>query len=153
MIAAITGLPRFLDEIEHALPESAGPFGVDRGRMREFADVGAGDEGLVACAGEDDAAHCGVVSRIFEGGAKVRPCWRIERVEHLWTVERHIGNTALLVVQHVLESKRGRLLGRHLRSGRSHSVVSCPGFLSWRSRYTKALNPVIALPMIRFCIW
>ena len=43
-------LAEILDEIEHALAEAARPFGVDRGGLRELADVGAGDERLVASA-------------------------------------------------------------------------------------------------------
>src|SRR5262245_63147497 len=43
-------LTEILDEIEHLLPEAAGPFGVDRTRMCELADVSAGDECLVARA-------------------------------------------------------------------------------------------------------
>src|SRR5215831_16395568 len=54
-------LAEILDQIEHLLPDAAGPFGVDRTRMREFADVGTGNERLVARAGEDDAVHRGVV--------------------------------------------------------------------------------------------
>ena len=41
--------------------------------MRELADVGAGDERLVAGAGENDAAHRRVVARILEGRAQVLP--------------------------------------------------------------------------------
>src|SRR6516165_2933564 len=48
-------LAEILDEIEHLLPGAAGPFGVDRTRVRELADIGAGDECLVARTGENDA--------------------------------------------------------------------------------------------------
>jgi hypothetical protein len=46
-------LAEIFDEVEHALPEPARLFrfiGID---MREFADVGAGDEGLVSRAWRD----------------------------------------------------------------------------------------------------
>src|SRR5262249_36746916 len=33
-------LAKILDEIEHLLPDAAGPFSVDRARTRELADVG-----------------------------------------------------------------------------------------------------------------
>ena len=76
-------LAEILDEIKHTLAEAARPFGVDRGRMRELADVGAGDERLVAGAGQDDAEHCGVVSRVLEGGPQILPGRRIQGVEDL----------------------------------------------------------------------
>ena len=66
-------LAEIFDEIEDLLPEAAGLFGLDRGDMRELADVGAGDERLVARAGQDDAAHVGVVARILEGRSQVLP--------------------------------------------------------------------------------
>ena len=43
-------LAEILDEVEDLLPEAAGLLGFDRGDMRELADVGAGDECLVAGA-------------------------------------------------------------------------------------------------------
>jgi hypothetical protein len=64
-------LAEIFDEIEHTLPEPAGLLrliGVD---MREFADVGAGDEGLVARAGEDHAVHGRVGLCILEGGPQI----------------------------------------------------------------------------------
>src|SRR5262249_61780148 len=62
-------LAEILDEIEHLLADTAGPFGVDRTRMRELADIGAGYECLVARAGEDDAAHPAVSPRILKAPA------------------------------------------------------------------------------------
>ena len=65
--------------------------------LREFADVGAGDERLVAGAGQDDAAHRGIVTRVLEGRhAAPSMVGRIEGVEHLRPVDRHIGDRALL---------------------------------------------------------
>jgi len=48
LTAAITGFAEVLDEIEDFLPETAGLLGLERGHVRELADVGAGDERLVA---------------------------------------------------------------------------------------------------------
>src|SRR6201999_968638 len=48
-------LAEIFDEVQHSLPEPAGllrTIGVD---MREFTDIRAGDESLVARAGEDHA--------------------------------------------------------------------------------------------------
>ena len=67
LTAAITGLPRFSMRSSTVLPEAAGRLGVDRRGVRELADVGAGDERLVAGARQDDAAHGGVVARVLEG--------------------------------------------------------------------------------------
>ena len=83
------------------LPEAAGPFGVDCARLREVADVGAGDEGLVARSRQDDAAHGRIILRILEGGPQVLPCRRIQGVEHLGPVDRHIGDRTPLLVENV----------------------------------------------------
>ena len=66
-------LAEIFDEIEDLLAEAARPFRLDRGDVRELADVGAGDERFVAGAGQDHAAHCGVVSRVLEGGPQILP--------------------------------------------------------------------------------
>ena len=76
-------LAEILDEIEDLLSETAGLFGFDRRDMSEFADVRAGDERFVAGSGQDDAAHCGVIPRVLEGGSQILPCRRIQSVEHL----------------------------------------------------------------------
>ena len=60
--------------------------------MRELADVGAGNEGLVAGAGEDDAKHRRIGLGIFERRLQIRPGRRIERVEHLWSIDGHVGD-------------------------------------------------------------
>ena len=96
-------LAEILDEIEHLLPEAAGLLCLERRDMRELADVGAGDERLVAGAGQDDAAHRSIVSRILEGGPQILPGRRIQGVEHLGPIDRHIGDRALFLVQDVRE--------------------------------------------------
>ena len=60
-------LAEILDEIEHALPEAAGLLGLEGRDVRELADVGAGNECLVAGARQDDAAHRRIVPGILEG--------------------------------------------------------------------------------------
>ena len=57
LIAAITGLPRCLDEIEHVLPGERMLAAGDGRLHRELVDVGAGDERLLARAGQDDDAE------------------------------------------------------------------------------------------------
>ena len=61
------------------------------------------------------ANHMGCID-IFEGGAQISPGRGVEGVEHLGTVERHIGDRAALLVEQVFE-------GRH-RDGRIHRSVS-----------------------------
>ena len=51
------GLAEILDVIEHPLSEAARLLRLERGDMRELADVGTGDECLVAGARQDDAAY------------------------------------------------------------------------------------------------
>jgi len=67
----------------------------------ELADIGAGDESLVASAGENDTAHRGVVAGILECGAQIGPGRRVQRIEHLRTIERHVGDAASLLVQNI----------------------------------------------------
>ena len=76
--------------------------------MRELADVGAGDERLVAGAGQDDAAHRSVVPRVLEGRSQILPGRRIQGVEHLGPIDGHIGDGALLLVQDIRERQRCR---------------------------------------------
>ena len=59
-------LAEVFDEIEDLLSEPAGLLGLERRDLRELADVGAGDERLVAGAGQDDAADRRVVASVLE---------------------------------------------------------------------------------------
>ena len=125
LTAAITGLPRFSMRSSTCLPEAAGLLCFERGDVRELADVGAGDERLVAGAGQDDAAHRGVVPRILEGGPQFRPCRRVEGVEHLRPIDRHVGDRALLLVQDIRERQCCRRRGDRHRCGRSRECCCC----------------------------
>ena len=120
-------LAEILDEIEDLLSEAAGLFGVDRRGMRELADVGAGDERLVAGAGQDDAAHCSVVSRVLECGSQIRPGRRIQGVEHLGPIDRHIGDRTLLLVQDIRERQRRSAEATRFRCGRRRECCRCRG--------------------------
>src|SRR6202030_3069432 len=62
-----------LDEIEDFLSETAGLLGFERGHMGELADVGAGDERLVAGSRQNDAAYRSIVARILEGRSHILP--------------------------------------------------------------------------------
>ena len=114
-------LAEILDEIEHLLSEAAGLFGLERADMRELADVGAGDERLVAGAGQDDAAHRGVVPRILEGGPQILPGRRIQGVEHLGPIDGHIGDRALFLVEDIRE--RQSLLSKRWALRRRRDVA------------------------------
>ena len=126
-------LAEILDEIEHLLSEAAGLLGFERRDMRELADVGAGDERLVAGARQDDAAYRGVVPRILEGRSQILPGRRIQRVEHLGAIDGHIGDGALLLVQDIRERQccrwrsGGHDCGRRRERCccRSHVGISC----------------------------
>ena len=96
-------LAEVFDQIQDRLPVTARLLGLDRGDVRELADVGAGDKGLVACPGQDHAADFGVVARVLEYRAQLLPSLPIEGVEHPGAVQRHIGNGALFVVQQVFQ--------------------------------------------------
>ena len=69
LIAAITGLPSLFDGIEDQLAAPRVRLAFDRRQRRQFVDVGAGDERLLARPGEDDRAHAVV-------GLEGRPCTR-----------------------------------------------------------------------------
>ena len=96
-------LAEILDEIEDLLAEAARLLCLERRDMRELADVGAGDESLVAGACQDDAAYRGVVARILEGRPQILPGRRIQRVEHLGPIDRHIGDCAFFLVEDICQ--------------------------------------------------
>ena len=118
-------LAEILDEIEDLLPETAGLLRLERRDMRELADVGAGDERLVAGAGQDDAAHRSVVPRVLERRPQILPRRRIQGVEHLGPIDRHIGDGALLLVQDIRERQccRWRSVGTTAGEGVSVAVA------------------------------
>jgi hypothetical protein len=116
-------LTQVFDQVEGRLGGPARRFGLDRRGPGELADVRAGRKGLVAGAGEDDAAYRGIVARILKGGAQVGQSQPVERVEHRRTIEGHISDPLVLLVQHVLERGRG-VAGRSSGRKRSHDLVS-----------------------------
>src|SRR6266496_2037724 len=59
-------LSQIFDDIENLLSKTAGLFCLERCDMRELADIGAGDECLVARARQNDTANRRVVSRVLE---------------------------------------------------------------------------------------
>ena len=64
-------------------PASACSRPLDRRLHRQLVDVGAGDERLLAGAGQDDDAHAVVVLQIEDRPPQLVERLRVERVEHL----------------------------------------------------------------------
>jgi hypothetical protein len=60
------GLAQILDEVENALPESAGLLRFEAGDVRELADIRSGNERFVARAGKNDAVNGAIVARGFK---------------------------------------------------------------------------------------
>ena len=73
LTAAITGLPRFSMRFRTPVRNVLDLSASTARDLGEFADVGAGDERLVACSGQDHAAHVGVIPRVLEGRSQVLP--------------------------------------------------------------------------------
>jgi hypothetical protein len=158
------GLAEILDEIEDLLPEPAGLLRLEGRDVRELADVGAGDERLVAGARQDDAAHGNVVARRLEGCPQILPRRRVQRVEHLGPIDGHIRDVAFFLVEDIRERQccrwRGCRRRRECCCCRGHVCVSYlevegePGEGGcWPAlAHTNAPRPVMALPTIRFCI-
>ena len=134
-------LTEVFDEGEDVLPIPARPLGLDGREVSDLADVRSRDERFVSRPGEDDTAHRGIITRALERGSQVLPRSLIQRVEHLGPIEGHIRDAVLLLVQKVLEGRRG--------DSRAHQRVPCPRY---ETPHTKALSPVTALPTMRFCI-
>src|SRR5262249_17019073 len=96
-------LAEILDEIEHPLSKTTGLLCFERGEMRELADIRAGNEGFAAGTCENGAADRRVVARILERRSQILRRRRVQGVEHLWTIDRHVGDVALLLVQDICE--------------------------------------------------
>src|SRR6266567_7825689 len=96
-------LAEVLDEIEDFLSETAGLLGFERGDMGELADVGAGDERLVAGSRQNGAAYRSVVARILEGRSQILPGRRIQRVKYVGPIDGDVSNAAFLLVNDVRE--------------------------------------------------
>ena len=75
LTAAMTGLPSRSMPSNNAWPAPRVLAAADRRLHGQFLDVGAGDERLLARAGQHDRAHAGVVARRVDG--------RVEFVQRL----------------------------------------------------------------------
>ena len=139
-------LAEVLDEIEDLLPETAGLLRFERRGMRELADVGARYECLVAGAGQDDAAHCRVISRVLECRSQIRPGRRIQGIEHLGPIDGHIGDGALLLVHDIRERQCCRRRSGRCDCGRRRERLlpwPCSSLLSERGEPGKKRWPAV----------
>jgi hypothetical protein len=125
-------LTEIFDVVQHALPEPAGLLrliGID---MREFTDVGTGDESLVARAGEDHALHRRVSLCLLEGSLQISPRRRVERVEYLGPIDRHIGDRTFFSYKTfasanaVLGKEVGAVAGEDVIEAASEAMVVSP---------------------------
>ena len=72
LMAAMTGLPRCSIDVEHVLPGER-VLAAAVGRLHgQLVDVGAGDERLLAGAGQDDRADAGVALELEQSARPVR---------------------------------------------------------------------------------
>jgi hypothetical protein len=101
-------LAEILDKIEDLLSETAGTVCFEARSTRKLVDIRTRDKGFVAGPRQDDAAHCGVIARIFECDSQIRPGRLVQRVEHLGPIDGHIGDGALLLIHHIREFQRCR---------------------------------------------
>jgi hypothetical protein len=98
-----------LDEIEHALARSRTlprTFGCV---ARNLGYIGAGDKGLVSCAGHDDAADRFILLKVEKGLPDFVERRRVERVQPLRTLNREHRHTGLTCDKQVVKG--------HLRLG------------------------------------
>ena len=96
-------LAQVLDGIDDGLPAVGVLLGRDRRLLRQLADVGAGDESLLARSGEDDHAHLGVVFGGGEGLAQLVHGGHAQGVEHLGPVDGDIGDVVFRFEMEILE--------------------------------------------------
>ena len=54
-----------------------------------------------AGARQDDAAHGRVIARVLKCRSQIRPRRRIQSIEYLGPIDRHIGDGALLLVHDI----------------------------------------------------
>src|SRR5439155_26530655 len=88
---------------EHGLSVPAGFPALDRRQVTEFADVRSRAERLVASPAQNNAAHLIIIASCFDRCSQVFPRSPMQRVENPGTIERHVGNGALFLVQYILQ--------------------------------------------------
>ena len=89
-------LAQILDSVDDGLPLMRVFLGRNRRVLRQLADVGARDEGLLARAGEDDDAHLGIVLGSGERLLDLLHGGHIQRIEHLGPVDGDVGDLVFL---------------------------------------------------------
>src|SRR6266478_1289860 len=84
----------------------AGPrflFRRERSIVGHFADVRAGRKRFVPRSRENDPTHLGIVAGVFERGSQFENSFCVQSVQYFGSIDGHIGNRALLLIQNVLK--------------------------------------------------
>jgi hypothetical protein len=100
------GLAQGLEEVEHVLTPLGRHLGPERGLLGQLGDIGAGDEGLFARAGDDHGAHAVVVPNLQHGAPQLVHRGRVQGVETLGAIDGDCGDS--LVARHQ------QVCGRHV---------------------------------------
>ena len=105
---------------------------------RQLVDVGAGDERLLAGAGQDHDAHALVLLQLEDRAAQLVERLRVQRVEHLGTVDRDDRDGAVALEEEVVE--------RH-----GDDLTAGNGYISQPSTTADARKPPNISPPKRIC--
>ncbi len=87
---------QILERRGHAMAEAAEFHAVNHRHLRHRRDIGAGDKGAVARAGNDKDANRAIVADVAQHLGHLLDHGRIQRVQRLRTVDRHGGDFALI---------------------------------------------------------
>jgi hypothetical protein len=98
--------------VERGLAEPGGRLPLERGHDRELVDVGARDERLLACAGQNDRPHAWVIAERREGLVDISYGQLVQRVQYLRAVDRDPRDPVLDLDIKIFQAQR-RGLGIH----------------------------------------
>src|SRR6185369_10423997 len=87
--------------MKNALPEQRKLLAVYRGLLRQFADVRAGDKGLLARAGQNQHADGGIVARGHQCIAQFLDGPAIQRIQDLRPIEGDNRNRIAYLIQNI----------------------------------------------------
>lgn len=104
------GLAEILDQAKNALPVLRRAFPLDGPLHGQLVDIRPRDEGFLARAGEDDHADLIILGDGGENIVELLDRRRIERVQLVRPVDRDIGDTVALFIEHILVGHRSSVL-------------------------------------------
>ena len=144
LIAAMTGLPRFSIRSKHVLAAQRVLASAGRRLHRQLVDVGAGDERLLARAGDDHDAHAVVVLQRRASRGAARRASRVQRVEDLRTVDGDDGDRAVAL------ERSGRTGTLRAWANTEYSRARCARIAraTWCERSSFAASPTTTAPVI-----